>query len=563
MAAEIENSSVPQGTLAPIAVFAYNRPDHLRQTLEALAKNDLAAESVLYIYCDGPKTTATDEEMRAIHAVREVAGSRNWCRHVTVVEARWNHGLADSIVRGVTEVVDRHGSVIVLEDDISTMPGFLKFMNTALQMYESDGQVMHISGMIFGTPAEPKETTAFLKILSCHGWATWKRAWRHYSHDIVDLCERLEAAGVSPDKFNIEGGAGFYNQLVRNRNGSLYTWAVRWYASWLLAGGYSLFPTRSLLKNIGHDGSGTHAAASFYNGEMVPYLSVTKIPIEENIDLRHEIDRIWRAGQPQPPSNWKTSLRKSLTKTRKRFSAKCRLLAKRGLQRIAPEVSTIDPGHPRYSLTPSFTNNSVISQTARISIPCQLKYTKVGPFSYIAAGAKISYTRIGKFCSIGPDLRCGWGVHPLDGISSHPMFYSTMRQNGMTLSQRNKTVERVPIEIGNDVFIGMNVTILDGVTIGDGAVVGAGCVVSKDVPPYAVVVGCPMRILRYRFPEETVAALLKIRWWDWPDDKLREVEEMFSDVEGFIRKQGLGTPADARTAAPKSAIADEGCRNPV
>lgn len=100
----------------------------------------------------------------------------------------------------------------------------------------------------------------------------------------------------------------------------------------------------------------------------------------------------------------------------------------------------------------------------------------------------------------------------------------------------NKVQERLPITIGNDVFIGMNVTVLDGVTIGDGAVVGAGCVVSKDVPPYAVVVGCPMKILRYRFPEETIAALLRIRWWDWPDEKLPEVEAMFFDVEAFVRR---------------------------
>ena len=143
-------------------------------------------------------------------------------------------------------------------------------------------------------------------------------------------------------------------------------------------------------------------------------------------------------------------------------------------------------------------------------------------------------TKIGKFCSIGPGLVCGWGIHPINGLSTHPMFYSTLRQNGMTLSAVDKVVERKPITIGNDVFIGANVTILDGVTIGDGAVIGAGAVVSKDIPSYAVAVGCPIQIVKYRFNSEQIEALRKIEWWDFDDDKLKEVERLFFEVERFI-----------------------------
>jgi len=114
------------------------------------------------------------------------------------------------------------------------------------------------------------------------------------------------------------------------------------------------------------------------------------------------------------------------------------------------------------------------------------------------------------------------------------MFYSTAKQNGTTLCNYNKIQERKPITIGNDVFIGMNVTILDGVTIGDGAVIGAGCVVSKDVPPYAIVAGNPMRILRYRFPEDVRDKLMTTKWWDWPVEELQEVEQYFFDVGNFI-----------------------------
>jgi len=148
----------------------------------------------------------------------------------------------------------------------------------------------------------------------------------------------------------------------------------------------------------------------------------------------------------------------------------------------------------------------------------------------------ISQSEIGKFCSIGPNFLCGWGIHPTKGISTSPMFYSTMKQNGTTLSKVDKIEERKPIIIGNDVFIGANVTVLDGITIGDGAVIGAGAVVSKDIPPYAIAVGSPIKIIKYRFDNGQIAALLRIKWWEFDDDKLKDVEKMFFEVNDFIKK---------------------------
>ena len=119
------------------------------------------------------------------------------------------------------------------------------------------------------------------------------------------------------------------------------------------------------------------------------------------------------------------------------------------------------------------------------------------------------------------------------------MFYSTRCQNGTTLSKENKIEERKRITIGNDVFIGANVTVLDGVTIGDGAVIGAGTVVSKDIPPYAIAVGNPIQIKRYRFSEKQIDALKRIQWWNWNDEKLKDVESMFFDIDAFIEKYDI------------------------
>lgn len=179
-------------------------------------------------------------------------------------------------------------------------------------------------------------------------------------------------------------------------------------------------------------------------------------------------------------------------------------------------------------------HNCTISPTAMLYAPYHIADTTVNDYSYIAEGAKMSIVTVGKFCSIGPNIFAGHGIHPLDGISTSPMFYSLLKQNGDTLSATNKVEERKPIYIGNDVFIGANVTILDGVTISDGAVIGAGAVVSKDIPPYAVAVGSPIRIIRYRFDDDTIAKLLKIRWWDWSREKLKEVERNFFNIETFL-----------------------------
>jgi len=180
--------------------------------------------------------------------------------------------------------------------------------------------------------------------------------------------------------------------------------------------------------------------------------------------------------------------------------------------------------------------NSCVDSTALCFEPYHIVNSQIGKYTYIAINSTINNTTIGKFCSIGPNLLCGWGIHPTNGISTAPMFYSTMKQNGITLSEVDKIQELKPSFIGNDVFIGANVTILDGVTIGDGAVIGAGAVVSKDIPPYAIAVGCPIRILKYRFEPEQIDKLLKIKWWEFDEDKLKDVERMFFDVDMFMDK---------------------------
>lgn len=188
-----------------------------------------------------------------------------------------------------------------------------------------------------------------------------------------------------------------------------------------------------------------------------------------------------------------------------------------------------------YSLAKSEKANCCFGKNTRIYPPFFLHNVQLGDYSYIAKNSNISNTTIGKFCSIGPNVCCGLGKHPINGISTSPMFYSTKCQNGATLSAKDKYEEFLPISIGNDVFIGANVTILDGVTIADGAIIGAGAVVTKDIPPYAIAIGVPAKVIKYRFSQDKIDALLGRKWWnDEGNNSL--IAKYFEDIDKFLGK---------------------------
>ncbi len=212
-----------------------------------------------------------------------------------------------------------------------------------------------------------------------------------------------------------------------------------------------------------------------------------------------------------------------------------RKILRNTLLKIFPEIKKILAHN--IVIDKSYTHNTLIHQAAKLYPPYHISDSKIGPYTYISRNSFISMTEIGNFCSIGPNFLCGWGIHPLNGVSTNPMFYSTQKQNGIRLSAEDKVVERLPIKIGHDVFIGANVTILDGVKIGDGAVIGAGAVVTKDIPDYAIAVGVPARVIKYRFDQDTIQKLKQTQWFlETNLEKLKLVEKHFFDVNKFIEE---------------------------
>ena len=188
-----------------------------------------------------------------------------------------------------------------------------------------------------------------------------------------------------------------------------------------------------------------------------------------------------------------------------------------------------------YSLVKSEKSNTTLGRYTNVVPPFYLKNVELGDYSYIARNPIASNLVIGKFCSIGPNFCCGLGLHPTNGISTAPMFYSKAKQNGVSLVNEVVYQEQKQTIIGNDVFIGANVTIVDGVIIGDGVVIGAGAVVVKDIPPYAVAVGVPAKVIKYRFDEKTIKRLLEMQWWNWSEIDLQKVAHKEFDVNEFVK----------------------------
>ncbi len=242
---------------APIILFTYNRPDHTERTLEALSQNTLAKESELYIFCDGPKTAATEEQLLRINATRDVCHSKSWCKNVTVIESDVNKGLAVSIINGVTEIVNKFGKVIVLEDDIVTGKFFLEYMNESLEKYQAEKAVWHITGWRDPVKRTAKNKAFFYPTMDCWGWATWADRWQYFKKDAL-YYKAIFTEKMKWD-LNIEGvEPGMWIQVENNIDGKINTWAIFWYITIYLNKGLCLAPTKSLVKNIGFDNTGVH-----------------------------------------------------------------------------------------------------------------------------------------------------------------------------------------------------------------------------------------------------------------------------------------------------------------
>ena len=238
--------------LAPIILFTYNRPSHTRQTLKALCSNSLCAESELFIFSDGYKN---DSDKNDVLEVRNIISSIEGFKRIYIFENETNIGLAQNIINGVSHVVNQFGKVIVLEDDLVTSPYFLTFMNEALDKFANEERIGHIQGYCF--PISNLPDAFLIKWTGSWGWATWQRAWQQFNPDGQSLLDELKRRKLTKT-FDFNGNYPFTRMLQRQIRGENNSWAIRWNATLFLNDMLSVNAGKSLVRNIGFDGSGVH-----------------------------------------------------------------------------------------------------------------------------------------------------------------------------------------------------------------------------------------------------------------------------------------------------------------
>ena len=267
--------------IAPIVVFAYNRPEHLRRTLGSLVSCDGFGEGPVTVFIDGPRSA---EETGAVGEVRRVATDMLGA-HADIHISKINRGLSASITGGVSEQLVLYDRVIVIEDDLKLSPNFLRFMTAALSQYADDPRIFQISGHMFNVPAfETRRDAMLLPLTTTWGWATWARSWKAYD-PAASGWERLLVDRMLRRRFNLNGNYDYLRLMKRQARGQSDSWGIRWYWSVFQRDGLCLFPPQSLVRNTGQDGSGSHGGGVFGDFSGKGGLSHGPIKLPEEISV--------------------------------------------------------------------------------------------------------------------------------------------------------------------------------------------------------------------------------------------------------------------------------------
>jgi len=297
----------PASDPAPIALFAYRRPEHLRRTVESLRANPEAAQTRLVVFCDA---AGRPEHEDGVAAVRAHLERLEGFAAVEIVHRPRNLGLAGNIIDGVGRLVEQCGRVIVVEDDLLVSPHFLRFMNDGLSLYAQEPRVASIHGYTYPV-AQSLPETFFLRGADCWGWATWRRAWQHFRLDGAALLAELKDQGLLAD-FDLDGSYAYSRMLRDQIAGRNDSWAVRWHAACYLDNLLTLYPGRSLVHNIGNDASGTHGEdRDVYTQLPTPEpIAVSPLPLQPSDEARSAFVQYFRSLKPGPVQRLGRALRR-------------------------------------------------------------------------------------------------------------------------------------------------------------------------------------------------------------------------------------------------------------
>ena len=264
---------------APIVIFCFNRPRHLESLFKTLIRNHTIYLGNLYVFIDGPRDSSDVELINDVFVTAENFESH--FKSMNIIRREKNIGSAANIIDGITQILEKYSSVIVLEDDLILSKYFLKYMNDTLSKYSNVSNIYHISGFSEFNDYDSNAKAFFGRGMNCWGWATWKDKWDNLETDVDKLIGVMTKDDIL--KLNFDGSCDFYSQLIQNKIGVLNTWAIFWYVSIFKNGGLCLHPNRALSVNMGNDGSGERVGLTQHHQELFEG-DILEYPIEVKED---------------------------------------------------------------------------------------------------------------------------------------------------------------------------------------------------------------------------------------------------------------------------------------
>lgn len=263
--------------MIPIVLFTYNRPNTLLKTLECLQRNRVP---LIYVFSDGPKN---EEDSEKVSDVREIIRKIDWCT-IVITERNENLGLGVSIKRGVTEVLQKHDSVIVFEDDLICVDGCYDYLCAALNHYSDDTRVMSITGWSHPLviPDDVIDQPYFDGRAECLVWGTWARAWAGMKKDAMSLIRDCRSKGIDEYRYGSDLEAMAQGEHIQN------IWAVRFLYWHIVNEGLCLRPPWSMVEHIGIGGVGTNVGADNGIWQNPPLKACPNIPTHWPVPIESE-----------------------------------------------------------------------------------------------------------------------------------------------------------------------------------------------------------------------------------------------------------------------------------
>lgn len=263
----------------PVALFCYNRPVHLKRTIAALQKNAGAVETEVWFFSDGP---VGEGDRASVDEVRKIVDNVEGFKGVRVVKNDVNRGLAASVIAGISAVLAQNDACIVLEDDLETAPFFLDFLNSGLSCYADDSEIFSVSGYCppIAIPDDYAAEAFRFPRINSWGWGTWRNRWSRVDWDVKDF-----EAFISNKKLVKQlalQGKDLPVMLLKQQTGKIGSWAVRFNQACFREGKTNIYPVRSLVKNLGTDGTGTHMKSSGKYGVQLSEKPLNPHPAYEN-----------------------------------------------------------------------------------------------------------------------------------------------------------------------------------------------------------------------------------------------------------------------------------------